>query len=540
MTRSRMFVHGARRAALVGALSLASAGAIAADLRVGLAAPPSSIDPHFNNAGVNNAIATNIFGRLFDFSADKSRLEPQLATFWQATDDKTWEFTLREGVTFSDGTPFTARDVIYSVCRIPTITDSPSSFNSQIKAIASMEAPSPHKLIIRTKNVYPILPVDLSRIAVVSARAGESEDVTFGADGCKGAKPMKSSEFGNGNLAIGTGPFKLKSFTPGDKIELVRNERYWGDKPAWDNVLFRIIPSDPARVAAFLSGDLDVIEKPPLQDIKRIEGTGGHIAKTVSQRVIYLAFDVGQEPTPGIKSTDGKNPLKDLRVRQAFTHAIDRKLIVDRIMSGQAMVAGQLLPPGFFGYDTEIKADEHDLAKAKKLLADAGYPNGFDLVLASPNDRYINDSKIAEAVAQMLTRAGIRTTVETSPFAIYQKKKNNYEYSMFLGGWGTSTGEASYTLRALVAARSKETGMGDNNQGRYDNKQLNELVEKSLVTVDSRQREAMFKTAARLVKDDVAVLPLHYEVISWAVRKGFDMTPRVDQYTLAQSVRPAK
>lgn len=540
MMKSRAFSRGAGCAAvLAGTLCVATA-AIAADLRVGLQAPPTSIDPHFNNAGVNNAIATNIFGRLFDFTADKSRLEPQLATSWKAIDDKSWEFVLREGVTFSDGSPFTAQDVIYSVCRVPTITDSPSSFNAQIKSIASMEAVSPHKLIIRTKDVYPILPVDLSRIAVISSTVGEGKDVTFGAGGCKGVTPLKSSEFGSGKLAVGTGPYKLKSFVPGEKVELVRNERYWGDKPSWDNVLMRIIPSDPARVAAFLSGDLDVIEKPPLQDLKRIEGGGGHIAKTVSQRVIYLAFDVGQEPTPGVKSTNGKNPFMDVRVRQAFSHAIDRKLIVDRIMSGEGVPASQLLPPGMFGYDATLKVDAYDLDKAKKLLADAGYPNGFDLVLASPNDRYINDSKIAEAVAQMLTRAGIRTSVETSPFAVYQKKKNNYDYSLTLGGWGTSTGEASYTLRALVATRSKETGMGDNNQGRYDNKTLNELIAKSLVTVDNDKREAMFKTAAQTVKAEAPLLPLHYEVISWAVRKGFDMTPRVDQYTLAQSVRPAK
>jgi peptide/nickel transport system substrate-binding protein len=201
--------------------------------------------------------------------------------------------------------------------------------------------------------------------------------------------------------------------------------------------------------------------------------------------------------------------------------------------------AAQLLPPGMFGNNSDLEVEAFDPAGAKALLAEAGYPNGFELVLGSPNDRYINDAKIAQAVAQMLTRVGIKTTVDAMTKSVFFSRRNKYEFSLYMAGWGSGTGEMSSPLRALVATRNKDKGFGGTNRGRYSNPDLDALIEKALATVDDTQREAVLREASALVMKDYGILPLHYEVTSWAVRKGLTYEPRTDQYTLAKSVRSA-
>ena len=320
---------------------------------------------------------------------------------------------------------------------------------------------------------------------------------------------------------------------------LERNDDYWGQEQHWEKVTFRPITSDGPRVAALLAGDVDLIERPAIQDLERIKSEGFELAQGLSNRVIYLHVDHAQEPSPGVSGTDGKNPFKDIRVREAISKAINREAIVDRIMGGVAVPAGELLPGGMFGSRPDAKADAYDPERAKELLAEAGYPEGFGLVIGTPNDRYINDAKIAQAVAQMLARIGIDTEVDAMTATTFFSRRNNYEFSMYLAGWGSGTGEMSSPLIALVATPDAEKGMGGTNRGQYSNPELDALIEQALGTVDDGEREKLLQQASALAMDDYAILPLHFEVTPWAYREGLTYEPRADQATLAMSVEPA-
>ena len=525
-------------------LALAAVGAMmagAADaqtLRIGLSSEPSAIDPHYHNLGPNNAMRKHIFEGLIG-QDENQRLKPELAVSWQALDDTTWEFRLREGVVFHDGSAFTAADVIWTLCRIPNVQDSPSSFTIYTRSIVAAEAKDPYTLILRTAKPHPLLPVEMSLIGIIPAPA-DAEDLAYDPEGCDYADWPSTEDFNSGKLAIGTGPYKLEEFVKGDRLVLVRNEDYWGEKAAWERVIFRPITSAAPRVAALLAGDVDLIDNPPVQDLPRLKADPDiEVVSGLSNRVIYLHFDHFQEPTPGVQGTGGKNPFKDRRVREAVSKAINRAAIVERIMGGLAVPASQLVPPGMFGYNPELQVEPYDPERAKELLAEAGYPEGFELVLGTPNDRYINDEKIAQAVAQMLTRIGIRTTVDASTKSVFFRRRNNYEFSFYMAGWGSGTGEASSPLRALVATQDKAKGFGGTNRGRYSNPELDRLLEQALSTVDDAKREALLQEAMAIAMRDYAILPLHYEMTSWAFRKGISYTPRMDQYTLATGVRPA-
>jgi peptide/nickel transport system substrate-binding protein len=531
-----------RKSTLLCAVSLAAvlASPVAAqELTIGVSAEPSALDPHYHNLGPNNAMRRHIFESLV-LQDENQRLQPGLATSWEPTDDTTWEFKLREGVKFHDGSDFTAKDVVYTVCRIPNVENSPSSFTVYTKAIADMQAKDAHTLVIKTDGPYPLLPVEVSTWGVLSATAnGVSGDIGFNREGCTGIDSYPKTEaFNSGEAAIGTGMYKFQEYTRGDKIVFTRNDNYWGDKADWATVTFRPITSDGPRVAALLAGDVDMIDKPPLQDLERIKSEGFEVAQGLSNRVIYLHIDHEAEPSPGVTGTD-KNPFKDARVRKAVSMAINREAIVERIMGGVAVPAGELLPPGMFGSTPGAQAEEYNPEAAKKLLAEAGYPDGFGLTIGSPNDRYINDAQVAQAVAQMLTRVGIETQVDAVTASTFFARRNKYEFSMYLAGWGSGTGEMSSPLRALVATPDKDKGYGGTNRGRYSNPELDGLIDQALATVDDDKRESILQQASGVVISDYGILPLHFEVTPWAFRKGITYVPRADQYTLALGVKPA-
>ena len=431
-----------RKSTLLCAVSLAAvlaSPAVAQELTIGLSAEPSALDPHYHNLGPNNAMRRHTFESLL-LQDENQRLHPGLAVSYKPLDDTTWEFKLREGVKFHDGSPFTAKDVIYTVCRIPNVENSPSSFTVYTKGIADMEARDDHTLIVTTDGPFPLLPVEVSAWGVISSQAnGVTGDIGFSPDGCTGTGDYPKTEaFNDGSAAIGTGAYKLKEYTRGEKIVFERNEDYWGDKADWATVTFRPITSDGPRVAALLAGDVDMIDKPPLQDLERIKSEGFQVAQGLSNRVIYLHLDHEAEPSPGITGTD-KNPFKDVRVRQAVSMAINREAIVDRIMGGVAVPAGELLPPGMFGSTPGAEPTAYDPEGAKKLLAEAGFPDGFGLTIGSPNDRYINDAQVAQAVAQMFSRIGIDTQVDAVTASTFFARRNKYEFSMYLAGWGSAT-----------------------------------------------------------------------------------------------------
>lgn len=516
-------------AAVFAALVTFSAPVLAKDLTIGLASEPTSIDPHFHNLTPNNALARHLFDSLVDTDTNQ-KLIPGLAVSWKAINDTTWEIKLREGVKWHDGSPFTADDVVFTFTRAVNVPNSPSSFGTYIKG-KTAEKVDDHTVHIKTEKPYPLMPNDLSTFVIVSKKNGDG---------------ASTQDYNSGKAAIGTGPFKYKEYVPGDRIVYVRNDDYWGDKPKWETLTFKPIKSAPSRVAALLAGDVDMIEQVPTTDIERLKKESKvELSQGVSNRVIYLHLDHKRDKSPFVKAADGgdiKNPLKDKRVRMAISKAINRDAIVERVMEGVAIKAGQLLPEGFFGVSPNLKPVDYDPEGAKKLLAEAGLKDGFRLTIHGPNDRYINDAKIAEAIAQMLTRVGIKTEVVTMPRSVYFKRASRGgpdktpEFSFILVGWGAGSGEASSPLKSLIHTYDKSRGFGASNRGRYSNPEVDKLIEDALATVDDAKRQDMLAKATELAINDGAIIPLHYQVNTWASRKGLKYNARTDERTQAMDV----
>ncbi|WP_108662866.1 ABC transporter substrate-binding protein [Acuticoccus kandeliae] len=525
-------------AGLIAASAL-TAPAFAEDLTIGLKSEATSMDPQFHNLATNTQVLLNIFEGLTKQDAVQ-RIQPGLATEWEAVDDKTWRFKLRDGVKFHNGGDFTARDVIYTYCRVPLVENSPSSYTIFTGTMANVVAEDDHTVVITTVGPHPLLPTDLSSLPIVSASAAGAEDtVTFGAEGCEGMGTVpQSGDFNSPDVAVGTGPYKLGEFTRGSQLVINKFEDYWGDKPVWDTVVMRPITSNGPRVAALLAGDVMMIESPPIQDVPRIEGAGFKIIDALSNRIIYLAMRQDTADAPSISGTDGKNPLQDAKVREAISLALNREAIKDRIMGGYAVPAGELLPPPMFG-TTGRDVDPYDPEKAKALLADAGYPNGFEITLGTPNDRYINDEQVAQAIAQMLTRIGIKTNVDATTASQFFSRRNALDFPIYMAGWGASSGEMTSPLKSLVTTYDKERGRGVTNAGRYSNPEMDAVLEEAMTTIDDAKREELLQKAETMVLDDYGIIPIHYEQTVWALAPGLSYEPRVDQYTLGFQVKKA-
>ena len=509
------------------AIFFCAAPGMAADLSVALGADVTSIDPHYHNLTPNSNIAEHIFETLVAMDP-QARLKPGLALSWRALDDLTWEFKLRPGVKFHDGSDFTAADVAFSIERTAQIPNSPSPFTIYTRQITEKIIVDPLTIRFKTAAPYPLMPNDLRTVFIVSSKA---------------AKGATGADFDSGKAAIGTGVFKFVRYMKGDRIELVRNDQYWGTKAAWDTVTLRIISTDPSRVAALLAGDVRAIEYVPTADLARLsKNPDVSISRIVSYRLIFLHLDTNRDKSPFVTDKAGKplekNPLKDLRVRRALSKAINRPAIIDRVMEGAAVTTGQLMPEGMFGYTPALKPEPFDPEGARKLLAEAGYPDGFSITLHGPNDRYVNDDQICQAIAQMLSRIGIQTRVETLPSSVYFTRATKLEFSLMLVGWAPDTAEASSPLKAQMATYDAKKGMGTANRGRYSNPKLDALLEQGLATVDDAKREKLLQQATEAGISDLGIIPLHHQVNLWAVRKGLTYTPRTDERTLAHEFRP--
>ena len=504
-----------------------ASAAPAKELSIGLSSSITSMDPHHHNLTPNNALLRHVFNSLIAQDASQT-LVPSLARSWRTVNATTWEFKLRPNVTFHDGTPFTAEDVAFSFKRAPTVPNSPSSFAPYLKAITEVVVVDTRTIHLKTAAPYPLMPNDIATVLIVSKKAAER---------------ATTDDFNSGKSAIGTGPYKFAEYVPNQRVVLTANYKYWAGEEPWEKVTFKMLTSAPARVAALLSKDVDAIEDVPPADLANL-GKDKRVAlfNKISNRIIYLHLDSGRKtgsPFVFDKSSKPleKNPLADVRVRQAVSAAIDRYAITSRIMEGNALPAGQLLADGFFGVSKSLEAQKIDVPVAKKLLADAGYPNGFAMTLHSPAGRYINDEKIAQAVAQMLTRVGIDTKVETMPPSVFFTRGTKLEFSFMLVGWGSETGEASSPLRALVATYDKDKGMGVSNRGRFSNADVDRLLAEALTTIDNSKRAALLAQSTEAAIKDVGIVPLHYEISSWATRAGLRYTGRADQNTLAMDIR---
>ncbi|MFZ0019175.1 MAG: ABC transporter substrate-binding protein, partial [Acetobacteraceae bacterium] len=384
------------------------APASAADLRLGLAVEPDSIDPHYHNFGGNKSLMPNLFDSLTSTDA-QDHLTPDLAVSWRLIDDTTWEFKLRPDVIFSDGAPLTADDVAFTIERVPNVPTTVTDMSEYVKPIARVEVLDPHTVRFHTKGPFPLAPEYLSAIGILSRRHGEGAG---------------TSDYNTGKAAIGTGPFRFVSWFRGDKVVLARNESWWGGHPAWDNVTIRYIKNPASRLAALLAGDVDLIDQVSVQDVARVKDDARFTgASGLSDDLVGFVFDMQDHSSPTITDNDDKsltaNPFRDRRVRQAVSLAIDRAAIRDRIMNGQSDPDDQYMKPGQYGYDPALPSIQSDPRQARKLLAAAGYPNGFKLGVACQNDRFVNDATICQTVAQMLTRVGIASTPEVMPHAVW-------------------------------------------------------------------------------------------------------------------------
>src|SRR5215469_8628909 len=470
--------------AVGAALSLVALPVTAQTLKVAVSSAVTSIDPHYHNLAPNISLSTQIFNRLVEMD-EQARLVPGLAESWKLVAPDAWELKLRDAK-FQNGSQFVADDVVFTLDRIPKVPNSPSNFAAYTKPVTGTEIVDPHTIRLHTNGVFPLLPTYLAQFFILNKKADEG---------------ATTDDFNTGKAAIGTGPFRFVSYKPGDRVVLERNDTYWGPKPAWQRVDYRFITNDGSRTAALLAGDVDFIDFVPTEDLEKLrKDPKVKLWETLGLRLIFLGLDQSRDgPSPFVSGPNGekldKNPLKDRRVRLALSIAINRKAIDDRIMEGAAVPSGQYLPPGVYSNVPNIKPPPYDPEQTKKLLAEAGFPKGLRIALHGPNDRYVNDAKIIQAIGQMWTRIGVQTEVDPLPWTSFVGQANKQSFSAFLFGWGTGTAEASDPLIAQNATFNPSKGWGAANRGRYSNPEPDKLIDQALGTADDAAREKLLQEA---------------------------------------------
>lgn len=519
------------------ALALVAAGlgapattAVAQTATIAVGAPVTSMDPHYHQLSPNNAVSDSIFDRLVN-TDHLARSVPGLATEWRVVEPTVWEFRLRPNVRFQNGNAFTADDVAFTIQRLPNVPNSPSSYAAYARPITRIEIVDPLTIRFHTAQPYPLMPLDMTNVRIIDKETAEN---------------ATTEDFNTLRAAVGTGPYRAVSYRNGDRIEFERFDGYWGDRAPFQRLTYRMITNDAARTAALLAGDVDLIDQVPTSDIANLRRNQNiRISEAVGLRLIFLGLDHlrgADENSPFITDNNGRplghNPLRDVRVRRALSMAIDRRAIVERVMEGAAVPANQFLPDGVSGHVSDLPAIAYDPEGAKRLLAEAGYPQGFRIQLNGPNDRYINDARIIQAIGQMWTRIGVRTAVEAQPWTTFVGRAARQDYSAHLIGWGSNP-DGTHPLRNIIATVSRERGWGASNRGRYSNPQVDGLLEQALAELDSEKREQLAVDAMRIAMQDVAVVPLHIQTNIWATRRGFDHTARNDELTRAQDLRPA-
>ena len=504
-----------------------AAPTVAQNLTLGTKLELNTLDPHFFAAFPTGSSHQYLYDHLVEYD-QKLALQPGLAESWKRIDDLTWQFNLRKGVSFHDGSPFTAADVIATVERVPNVPNSPNSFAQFTRGIEKITRVDDHTITVRTKAPSPQLLQDLSNVFIVSAKVGAT---------------ATTADFNSGKAAVGTGPYKLVNWVNGNRLELVRNDKYWGGKPAWDKVTERVIGKDAPRLAALLSGEVDAIDAVPIQDIERLKRENKFaLFRGPASLVQYIALDSARDVSPFVTAVDGKpltkNPLKDARVRKALSLAISRDQIVRKVMEGSAVAAGQLLPTQFPGTNKTLGPDPFDLPKAKALLKEAGWGEGFRIVLHSTSDRYPNDASVAQAVASMWTRLGLKAEVETMPGAVFFARASKQEFSAFSAQYGAEDGINS--TRALVASWNPQKGYGTANRTRYSNALVDALVDEVMREQNYEQQQEKAGRAINAAMADQGLIPLFYPMHEFAAKKTLVVTPRPQRRFNALMIKPTK
>lgn len=512
-----------RNAFAVFLLSAATTAA-AQDVTIGIRVPPGSMDPHLSWLSSDAGYYRNVYEALYEADANL-QLHPHLATGHDRLDDLTWTFTLRRGVKFHDGTDFDAQDVVATFSRVGTVEGNDGLVADLLAPIEKIEAIDTHTIRVTTKAPTPDV---IRRMSVLLVLPSELPIDT------------KSDAFASPAAAIGTGAMKLVEWKRGSGMKLERNGDYWGEAAPFEHVELKEISSDAARVAALRAGDVDIIDYVPPLDAKTLEKDADlGVWMAPSARVIFMMPNSVAKVAPMTTAKDGSaldaNPFADEKVRRALDLAINREVIVARVLEGLAFEANQLVPDGFLAYSDEVPANSYDPSKAQMLLAEAGYPNGFSTTIACPNDRYIKDAAICQAIGQMVTSIGIDVNIETMPKAVYFGRLLASEFPIAMLGWGNNDGSGASILASVLHSRNKDKGYGSWNPT-YANPDLDAIIEMALTTMDEAARGMSMKSAISKAREDIAAIPLHAQPVITATRKGLSYAPSADEQMLVRNI----
>jgi peptide/nickel transport system substrate-binding protein len=522
--------HLATTMALAATLAFAAA-ASAQTLRWASAGDAQTMDPVSQNELLTNSVNAQVYETLV-LRDQKLGIVPGLATEWKQEGTLKWVFKLRQGVKFHDGRPFTADDVVFSVDRAQEKT---SQISNYATAIGDAKKIDDHTVEFTTPQFNPIFLQHLNTVFIMSKSWCEEHKVT---------KPLdfknKEESYASFN-ANGTGPYVLTSRQPDIKTVMKRNPAYWGKISGnVQEVVFTPIKNPATRVAALISGEIDFVLDPPLNDIERLKRTAGvKVIDGMENRVIYIGMDQGRDELL-YSSVKGKNPFKDVRVRRAMYQAIDIEAIKTKLMNGQAVPTGALVPSplGSFNDPDVEKRLPFDQAAAKKLMAEAGYPDGFEVTLDCPNDRYINDERICQALAAMWSRINLKVRVNAMPKSTYFPKTEKLDVSLYMFGWGGSITDPEVTFTPIYRNRGAD-GVGEYNRGNYKDDKLDALAAASSKESDPEKRKALIKQVFLAHNEQVRHIPLHRQFIPWAARSSVGVVHRADNWLEVQWVTVA-
>ncbi len=508
MKLARLFVAAV---AAVAVLSIAAVPGYAATLRWGAQNDILTLDPHSQNHATTHGLLQHTYESLVRYTKD-FQVEPSLATSWQQVSPTQWRFNLRKGVKFHDGTPFTADDVVFSYGRIIQPQGTNQIYVSGVKEVKKIDDYTVEMILSGPNPVLLRLLVDFRIMSKAWSVKNKSENVQN--------YVAKEESFASRN-ANGTGPYVIKLWEPDKRILMSANTAWWDkiDGNATD-VIYTPIKADATRVAALLAGDVDLVTDLPTQDVTRLRTDpklkvlDGHEVRT-----IFIGMD--QYSTELLYSNiKGKNPFKDIRVRKALNISVDREAIKRVTMRGLSIPAAIMVAPGVHGYTTELdKVGTTDVEGAKKLLSEAGYPNGFEFGLDCPNNRYVNDEEICQALVGMWAKAGLKVKLNAQPMASFISKIQKFDHSAYMLGWGVATFDANYTLQSLM--RTKTTGAdGSFNLGRISDAKLDALIDAAKTETDVKKRDVLLRDGLVLTRDNYYYVPLHHQLRPWAMKKN--------------------